>query len=191
MSDHPLSRFHSWFEDARVAGEAQPEACALATASRGTPSVRMVLLKDASPKGFAFYTNYDSPKSQDLRKNPKAEMVFYWQKLFRQVRVFGEVVKVDRKTSQAYFATRPRESQIGAWASDQSTVIPDRATLDARVAETEARFAGREVPCPPNWGGYRIVPSRVEFWTGRSGRLHDREVYVRGKRGWILQRLAP
>ena len=152
----------------------------------------MVLLKDASEDGFVFYTNYESRKGHELTANARAALVFYWPQLERQVRITGEVVKTSRSESEAYFETRPRGSQLAAWASGQSSVIRDRAVLEARVKKLEAKYAGVNVPLPPNWGGYRLRPESIEFWQGRPNRLHDRLRYSRGPGGgWKIERLAP
>ena len=165
----------------------------LATSTNdGKPSGRIVLLKHVDDDGFVFYTNYRSAKARDLDNNPRAALVFYWSQFDRQVRVEGTVERTSAEESQAYFKTRPRESQIGAWASPQSDVIESREVLDARVAELEQLYSDRDVECPEHWGGYRVKPSRIEFWKGRLGRLHDRIVYERGSTGeWIISRLAP
>jgi pyridoxamine 5'-phosphate oxidase len=152
----------------------------------------MVLLKDVSQDGFVFYTNYESRKGQELAANPRAALVFYWPQLERQVRITGAVVKTSRSESEAYFYTRPRGSQLAAWASGQSCVIPDRDVLEARVKELEAKYAGASVPLPPNWGGYRLHPESIEFWQGKPNRLHDRLRYSPGPGGgWKIERLAP
>ena len=169
-----------------------PEAMTLATASSdGRPSARIVLLKQVDDAGFVFYTNYRSAKARDLEDNPHAALVFYWSQFDRQVRIEGAVARTSREESQAYFKTRPRESQIGAWASPQSDVIPNREALDERVVELDQRYCDREIDCPEHWGGYRLNPDRIEFWKGRLGRLHDRIVYERDGEGWKISRLAP
>jgi pyridoxamine 5'-phosphate oxidase len=165
---------------------------ALATADAdGMPSVRMVLLNGVDERGFVFYTNYRSAKAEALAANPRAALVFRWHGQGRQVRVAGTVEPVAAEESDDYFATRPRESQLGAWASPQSEVIRDRAALEDRLAAVENRFDGADVPRPAHWGGYRVVPARIEFWQQGPGRLHDRIRYLRTDGGWQLDRLAP
>lgn len=164
----------------------------LATDADGVPCARMVLLRSVDGRGFVFHTNYDSDKAQQLTRNPAAALVFRWYRLQRQVRVNGQAERVSSEESDAYFRTRPRGAQIGAWASPQSAVLANRAELEAAVAEVEARFAGTEVPRPPWWGGIRVVPSTLEFWQGREDRLHDRLRYRReGVERWLIERLAP
>jgi len=188
----PINQFKRWFDDAVASGMKLPEAMTLATATPdGTPSARVVLLKSVDTDGFVFYTNYSSAKARDLEANPAAALVFYWSQFDRQVRVQGVVEHVTPEESQAYFRTRPRESQIGAWASPQSEVIENRETLEARVAEIEEIYGDREIECPEHWGGYRVKPTRIEFWKGRLGRLHDRIVYERDGASWKISRLAP
>lgn len=191
-SPDPIALFQQWFQEAQSAGISAPEAMTLATATRqGAPSARIVLLKDVSPRGFVFYTNYESRKGRILGSNPQAALVFFWEKLQRQVRVEGKTVPVPRAESDRYFASRDRGSQLGAWASDQSREILDREALLARLREFEARFEGKAVPRPPHWGGYRVVPSRIEFWTAGEHRLHDRFVYARDAGKWAVSRLSP
>ncbi|MBM4183177.1 MAG: pyridoxamine 5'-phosphate oxidase [Gemmatimonadetes bacterium] len=191
-SEDPIELFGTWFQAAQDAGILLPEAVTLATASPdGFPSARMVLLKHADAKGFVFFTNYGSQKARELEANPRAALCFHWAILQRQVRVSGSVERVDRDESSAYFATRGRGSQVGAWASKQSQDLPARAELEERVRETEAEFAGREVSLPPFWGGYRLAPTRIEFWQGRADRLHDRLVFTRVGGGWTVKRLYP
>ena len=188
----PINEFKRWFDDAVASGMKLPEAMTLATAAGdGKPSARVVLLKDVDNDGFVFYTNYRSAKARDLEANPHAALVFYWSQFDRQVRVEGTVERVSTEESRAYFKTRPRESQIGAWASPQSDVIENREVLDARVAELEELYGDREIECPEHWGGYRLKPTRIEFWKGRLGRLHDRIVYERDGTHWNINRLAP
>ncbi len=192
LPDDPLTLFQQWFKEALQAEVADPNAMVLATADiSGRPSARVMLLKDCDTQGFVFFTNYESRKGHELTENPWAALVFWWAALERQVRVEGRVEKVSAEESDAYFQTRPRESQLGAWASPQSQVIPDRATLEHRVAELMARFNGQEVPRPPYWGGFRLIPEVIEFWQGRPGRLHDRIRYRRTPQGWVKDRLAP
>lgn len=188
----PIKQFQAWFNDAIAAQLPLPEAMTLATATPdGKPSARMVLLKQVDDDGFVFFTNYNSAKAEQLDANPHAALVFYWARLDRQVRVEGNVVKTSAQESRDYFKTRPRESQIGAWASAQSEVVSGREALEQRAQELEALYCDREVDCPEHWGGYRLKPERIEFWKSRIGRLHDRILYVRGADGWSISRLAP
>jgi len=189
----PISQFERWFDEAGAAGIPEANAMTLATVDpSGRPSARVVLLKDVDPRGFAFFTNYDSRKGREIAANPRASLCFYWQPLERQVRVEGMVEKTSRKENEAYFRTRPLEAQIGAWVSRQSEVIASRDELEKRQAEVAARFAGMPVPLPDFWGGYRVVPQSVEFWQGRPGRLHDRLRYERSATGaWVIRRLSP
>lgn len=188
----PIKQFQTWFNDAFEAELPLPEAMTLATAtSDGKPSARMVLLKQVDHEGFVFYTNYNSAKAQQLDANPYAALVFYWAKLDRQVRIEGSISRTTREESLAYFATRPRESQIGAWASDQSKEISSRAELEQQAEELEKQYRDREIECPEHWGGYRLKPERIEFWKSRLGRLHDRILYQREGDSWIITRLAP
>jgi len=188
----PIRQFQTWFNDAFEAKLPLPEAMTLATATRdGKPSARMVLLKQVDHDGFVFYTNYNSAKAEQLNANPHAALVFYWAKLDRQVRIEGSISRTSREESLAYFATRPRESQIGAWASEQSEAISRRTVLEERAAELEQQYRDREVECPEHWGGYRLKPERIEFWKSRIGRLHDRLLYQREGDSWTITRLAP
>ena len=188
----PIRQFQTWFDDAIAAKLPLPEAMTLATATLdGRPSARMVLLKQVDHDGFVFFTNYSSAKGEQLDANPYAALVFYWSQLDRQVRVEGSVTKTSEEESQEYFRTRPRESQIGAWASAQSEVIRSREALEERAKELETRYHDREVDCPEYWGGYRLRPERIEFWKSRVGRLHDRILYERKGDGWTISRLAP
>ena len=191
MSD-PLAQFSAWYEHAVAAGLPEPEAMALATATpEGVPSVRFVLLKGIDDRGVEFFTNYESRKGRELALNPHAALVILWKPLQRQVRLEGPVEVLTPEESDAYFATRSRGSQLGAWASRQSESIPGREWLEARLASFDAQYAG-EVPRPPHWGGYRLVPDAVEFWEGRPNRLHDREMFTRGADGaWHARRLSP
>jgi pyridoxamine 5'-phosphate oxidase len=192
LLDDPTEQFLRWLADAEGAGIALPNAVALATAGLDArPSVRHVLLRAADDRGFVFYTNHESRKGRQLAENPNAALVALWRELDRQVSIAGRVDRVDAEEADAYFAGRPRGARIGAWASPQSAVLNDRAELDRRVEDVEARFRGQDVPRPPNWGGYRLVPSSVEFWQGRAFRLHDRFRYEREQAGWRLERLAP
>ena len=193
LDPDPVVQFQRWFEAARAAGVAQPDAMALATAGAdGRPDVRMVLLKAVDDRGFVFYSNHASAKARDLEANPTAALVFHWQPQRRQVRVSGSVTRVPREESERYFATRPRGAQVAAWASAQSEVIPDREHLDRAVRRVRAEFEGREIPLPDGWGGFRLRPESIEFWQGREDRLHDRLRYARGPDGgWRIERLAP
>lgn len=188
----PFVQFRRWFDEARRAVEGEVNAMVLATVGAdGQPSARVVLLKDLDARGFVFYTNRLSRKGSELDGHPRAALCFFWDELARQVRVEGDVERVDEAACDAYFAVRPRANQIGAWASPQSEAVRSREDLDARFSAFEARFAGGPVPRPPHWGGYRVVPRRVEFWQGRAGRLHDRLCYVREEDLWRIDRLAP
>ena len=191
----PISLFAEQLAEARSLPREQmpePTAFALATVSDdGQPSVRMVLLKDVDHRGFVFYTNLESRKATELATNRRAAMAFHWAPLERQVRVEGRVTPVSDQEADAYFATRPRESQIGAWASRQSRPLEHAGDLEARVAEFERMFEGREVPRPPFWSGFRLVPSAIEFWKGKPGRLHDRQLYTRDGDGWRVTMLYP
>jgi pyridoxamine 5'-phosphate oxidase len=188
----PIGQFHRWFADAKAADEPQPEAMALATATPGAaPSVRYVLLRGLDERGFVFYTNERSRKGQELIANPCASLAFRWWILERQVRVEGTTAVVDPGESDAYFATRPRGAQLGAWASAQSEALDSRVDLENSLETVTARFAGRDVSRPPWWGGFRVEPSAVEFWQGRPDRLHDRLRYTRDGAGWGIRRLSP
>jgi pyridoxamine 5'-phosphate oxidase len=188
----PIKQFQRWFDEAKAANLPLPEAMTLATATRdGKPSARMVLLKQVDEDGFVFFTNYKSVKAEQLDANPYAALVFYWSRLDRQVRVEGSVIRTSEEESRDYFKTRPRESQIGAWASAQSEVISGRDVLEQRAQELEDLYRDRDVDCPEYWGGYRLKPERIEFWKSRVGRLHDRILYQRGSDGWTISRLAP
>jgi pyridoxamine 5'-phosphate oxidase len=191
--EDPILQFQNWLKQATEAGISEPTAMTLATTGAdGQPSARIVLLKEVSQDGFVFYTNYESRKGRELAANPRAALVFYWPQLERQVRITGGVVKTSRSESEAYFQTRPRGSQLAAWASWQSAPIPDRNVLEARVEKLERKYAGVNVPLPPNWGGYRLRPESIEFWEGKPNRLHDRLRYTReAGRSWKIERLAP
>jgi pyridoxamine 5'-phosphate oxidase len=193
VSPDPFSQFARWFADAQAAGVTEPNAMVLATADAdGSPSGRMMLLKEVDARGFVFFSNYTSRKGRELDANPRAALVFFWPTLERQVRVEGRVEKSTRAESERYFQSRPRESQIGAWASQQSQTIPSRAQLESHDAQIEAKFAGEDIPLPDFWGGYRLIPTTLEFWQGRPGRLHDRILYIRqSDNSWQIRRLQP
>ena len=192
LLDDPIEQFGRWLGDAEAAGIPLPNAMAVATAdAEGRPSVRHVLLRGVDERGFTFFTNYDSRKGRQLAENPHAGLVFLWKLLDRQVNATGTAERVDPAESDAYFATRPREARLGAWASAQSSVLESREELERRVAEADERFAGAEVPRPPNWGGFVVRPNTVEFWQGRRSRLHDRFRYSREDGGWRVDRLSP
>jgi pyridoxamine 5'-phosphate oxidase len=188
----PLSVVNAWIEEAAAAGVEEPTAAALATADgSGAPSLRFVLLRGIDEQGVRFYTNYESRKAGELEVNPRAALALYWHPLHRQVRLEGPVERLPSEQSDAYFASRARESRIGAWASRQSHELGSREELDARVAEVEQRFAGADVPRPEFWGGYLLRPDVVELWIGRANRLHDREQWRRTGDGWRMRRLSP
>lgn len=192
LSEDPLVLFGRWLGDALAAGAKDATAMALATATPdGVPSVRIVLLKEHGPQGFVWYTDQDSPKGVEISANPVASLAFYWRDFNRQARLSGFVSKVDEETARAYFDSRPEESQYSAAASTQSSPVADRQTLEARVAALRDRYPDGRVPKPRHWGGYRLIPERIEFWQGRTGRLHDRFLYTRTDSGWRIQRLAP
>ena len=192
VSPDPVAQFQSWFDDAVKAEQPDPEAMTLATATPDAQlSARVVLLKGCDARGFVFFTNYESHKGRELAANASAALTFFWSLLHRQIRIEGTVEKTSRQESEDYFQTRPRGSQLGAWASPQSDQIVSRAELEQRLAEVEARFASEPIYCPPFWGGFRLRPARIEFWQGRISRLHDRIVYVREREGWRIVRLAP
>lgn len=189
----PVEQFKLWFQQALDHQVLEPTAMTLATADAdGQPSARTVLLKEVDTQGFVFYTNYESRKGLDLEANPRAALLFFWPQLERQVRVEGSVQRVSRKSAEAYFHSRPRGSQLGAWASPQSRPLQDRRELEQALVEVEERFAGEEkIPLPPHWGGLRLIPEALEFWQGRPSRLHDRFLYSRVAEGWSIRRLAP
>ena len=192
MTGDPMDLFAEWFREAEDAGVEVPETMTLATADGdGAPSARMVLLKGADEEGFVFYSGFVSRKAGELEQNPLAALVFYWRPLGKQVRVEGRVERVSEAESAAYFATRPRGSQIAAWASKQSKPLAGREDLDRRYAELEREYEGRDVPLPPHWGGFRLRPEAIEFWQHRDNRLHDRILYTRAREGWRSELLSP
>lgn len=193
LSASPIQQFTAWWEQAIAADLLEPNAMTLATASTdGLPSARIVLLKGFDEKGFVFYTNYQSYKALQLAENPKACLVFHWKELERQVRIMGVVEKVSAEESNAYFQSRPLGSRIGAWASPQSKVIPDRGWIENEFEKKKNEFGGEAIPLPPHWGGYRVKPVIIEFWQGRFSRLHDRMQYsLEENGGWKIERLAP
>jgi pyridoxamine 5'-phosphate oxidase len=192
LARDPFRQFDAWFREAEAAKLNEPNAMTLATVSgEGIPSARTVLLKGVDGRGFVFFTNYESHKGRDLTANPRASLVFPWLELERQVLVSGTVTKVSREETDAYFQTRPIGSQLGAWTSAQSTIVPGRESLEANLRIIKERYAGTNVPTPPHWGGYRVSPHSVEFWQGRRNRLHDRLRYRRTPDGWVIERLAP
>jgi len=195
MTTDPHALFNSWLSEAEASEPNDPNAVALATVdTRGQPSVRMVLLKGHDtgfPGGFIFYTNQTSRKAHELTGNPRAGMLFYWKTLRRQVRIDGPVTPVSDAEADAYFATRGRISRLGAWASDQSSPLADRATLETQLAEVTAHFEGQDVPRPPHWSGYRVTPEAIEFWEDGDHRLHNRRLFTRSETGWIEGLLYP
>ncbi len=193
LDQSPFRQFENWFQTAADAGLDEPNAMSLATVSdKGTPSLRTVLLKVWDEKGFVFFTNHGSRKAQDIAENPNVALLFYWAPLHRQIRVEGTAQKVSTMESLKYFVTRPRGSQLGAWCSEQSSTISSRAILQAKLTEIKQKFQGGEVPLPSFWGGFRVVPSRFEFWQAGDDRLHDRFVYEpESDDTWSIRRLAP
>jgi pyridoxamine 5'-phosphate oxidase len=193
LAPDPFTQFGAWFDEVAQADIREPNAMTLATATPdGRPSARMVLLKGVDARGFTFFTNYESRKGGELDANPRAALVFFWVQLERQVRVEGRVERLSAEESDAYFASRPEGSQLGAWASQQSAVLPERGPLETRYEELRAQYEGHEVARPPFWGGFRVVPETVEFWQGRVNRLHDRLRYRRqGDDSWVVERLSP
>lgn len=188
----PIQQFERWYTDVQNLKVEMYDAMTLATADAdGSPSARMVLLKGFDPDGFIFYTNYESEKARELEKNSHACLVFYWKEVERQVRIWGMVEKITRRESDEYFQSRPYDSQLGAWASKQSSVIPDRNVLEQRYKELKQKFPEGKVPLPDFWGGYRVIPDAFEFWQGRPSRLHDRIKYTKNRDAWDIVRLAP
>jgi len=188
----PFSQFENWFNQVMKMGLIEPNAMILATANKkGKPSVRVVLIKAISSNGITFFTNYRSKKGQDLSQNPSASLLFFWAELERQVRIEGKIKKISRVESQKYFDTRPVESRIAAWASEQSKKISGREYLEKRFREFEKRFTGKKIPIPSNWGGFKLITDYFEFWQGRENRLHDRICYKKVNKNWRIFRLAP
>ena len=190
---NPFKQFEQWFQEAINAKIDLPDAMTLATAtSDGIPSARIVLLRGHDERGFVFYTDYESQKGKELAENPNAALVFYWRELDRQVRITGQVSKVSRENSNSYFQTRPVDSRLAALASRQSEVIPNRSVLEERFKELAAQYQDEDIPLPSDWGGYRLSPNMIEFWSGRPSRLHDRLRYTRqSDDGWCLERISP
>lgn len=194
LDPSPIVQFERWFEEAKQRQPELPEAMTVATAGTdGAVSARVCLLKSFDQHGFVFYTNYSSRKGEQIRENPRVALCFFWPTLDRSVRIEGVAVKVTEEESNAYFATRPRGSQLGAWASEQSRVLMGgRGDLDERFRELESNYRGLDVPRPPHWGGFRVIPTMIEFWQGRADRLHDRFAYVlREAKDWVIERLSP
>ncbi|HEX6434367.1 MAG TPA: pyridoxamine 5'-phosphate oxidase [Gemmatimonadales bacterium] len=192
VSRDPVTEFARWFEEAVKAEVQEPNAMTLASVSpEGAPSARIVLLKGFDERGFIFFTDYRSQKGTELQQNPRAALVFYWPEVERQVRITGATTPIDREESEAYFRTRPRGSRISAWVSHQSQVIASRKLLEDRVPELESMYPADDVPLPPYWGGFRVLPATVEFWQGRISRLHDRIRYTRSGKTWRIERLSP
>lgn len=192
LDDDPLRQFERWLGNAVHAEIVDPTAMTLATAdARGRPGVRTVLLKTYDDRGFVFYTSYRSRKARDIAENDQVALLFFWRELSRQIVIEGRAAKIPRAESLAYFATRPRGSQIGAWISPQSSVITARALLEQKFAEMKRKFHDKQIPLPDTWGGYRVTPERFEFWQGRPDRLHDRFQYRRDADRWVIERLAP
>lgn len=192
LAQNPIVQFEYWFDEAVGANLPEPHAFMVSTVNtEGKPSARIVLLRNADENGFTFFTNYNSRKGQDIEAKPYASATFFWQQLQRQVRIEGTIEKVSAQESDEYFASRPRESQIGAWASNQSQVLESREALEQRVASLTKEYEGKDIPRPPHWGGYRIKPTQIEFWQGRPSRLHDRFLYILDNNNWTINRLNP
>ena len=193
LDPDPIVQFERWFAEAKESQPEMPEAMTVATSGvDGIVSARVCLLKNVDRRGFVFYTNYESRKGDQIHENPRIALCFYWPRLDRQVRVEGVAIKTTGGESDAYFATRPRGSRLGAWASHQSRVVMGRGDLDASFTELEVTYRDRDVPRPPHWGGYRVIPTWIEFWQGREDRLHDRFAYkLRNAKDWVIERLAP
>jgi pyridoxamine 5'-phosphate oxidase len=190
--DDPIAFFQSWFEQVQQSEVVEPNAMTLCTATpEGKPSARIVLLKGFDARGFTFFTNYESHKATELEANPFAALLFLWKELERQVRIEGVVSKTSESESDAYFTSRPRGSQLGAWASEQSTVISGREVLEARLKELQLQYGDGPIPRPPHWGGYRLAPTLIEFWQGRPSRLHDRIRFRKVESAWVRERLSP
>lgn len=192
VSKDPFEQFSRWFNEAMQSDIKDVNAMTIATAGKsGIPSARTVLLKGFDKEGFVFYTNYESSKGKDLSENPYAALLFYWKELERQIRITGKVKKISAEESAGYFNERPLESRLGAWASRQSEMLPDRKTLDKQFEYYKELFTGKEVTLPPYWGGYIVIPERIEYWQGRENRLHDRICYIKKENNWQIVRLAP
>lgn len=194
VNPNPFVQFKKWFDQALSSNIPEPNAMTVATTTtQGKPSARMVLLKDFDERGFVFYTNYNSQKGQELAENPQASLVFWWAELERQVRIFGRVEKVSDAESDKYFYSRPFNSRLGAWVSNQSEVIESREVLEQRLQQLTEKYQNQDIPRPSHWGGIRVIPREIEFWQGRSSRLHDRLVYTRNRidDSWKIQRLSP
>ena len=192
VDKNPFIQFTKWYEGVLSSKLNEPASMMLSTADvNGNPSARIVLLKEIDDSGFVFYTNYGSRKGKDLKENPKAALTFFWDELLRQIRIEGRIEKISRESSKEYFSSRPHESQIGAWVSEQSSVIPNREILENKFDELEEKFGNKEIPLPEFWGGYKVIPNYFEFWQGRENRLHDRICYNKENDEWKIFRIAP
>ena len=192
VDKNPFIQFTKWYEGVLSSKLNEPASMMLSTADvNGNPSARIVLLKEIDDSGFVFYTNYGSRKGKDLKENPKAALTFFWDELLRQIRIEGRIEKISRESSKEYFSSRPHESQIGAWVSEQSSVIPNREILENKFDELEEKFGNEEIPLPEFWGGYKVIPNYFEFWQGRENRLHDRICYNKENNEWKIFRIAP